>query len=75
MTSVMSVAAAGVVAGAARYASSAADVVKAVQPSGNSSNLGGALARETTNRQAYRADLAVFKMADKTVGTLLDVMT
>jgi len=74
MSSLMSVAAAGATAGMTRFEQSAAEVVKAAAPD-SKADLPAAIVRETTNRVAAKADLDVFKMADKAMGTLLDVMT
>jgi len=74
MTNVMSVAAAGVQSGMARFDQSATDVVNAATP-GSKADLPTAVVRETTNRVAAKADLQVFKMADEMMGSLLDVMS
>lgn len=74
MSNLMSVAAAGVQAGTARFETSAIDVVKAAAP-GAKTYLAAAVVKETTNSLAVKADLQVFKMADKAMGTLLDVMS
>ncbi|MBU6299079.1 MAG: flagellar hook protein FlgE [Alphaproteobacteria bacterium] len=69
----MSIAAAGLRASAARFATDAAKVVKdaTIAPS---DNLATDLAGTTTDSLAFKANLAVFKLADKTMGTLLDMM-
>jgi len=72
MSSLMGIAAAGVNAGMARFDQSASDVVKAAMPD-SKTDLSTAIVRETTNSVAAKADIEVFKMADKTMGTLLDV--
>jgi hypothetical protein len=69
----MNVAAAGVQAGMTRFQASAVQAVKAAQPNSNE-NLPAAMVRVTTNSLAVKADIGVLKMADKTVGTLLDTM-
>lgn len=75
MNAAMSIAAAGLRASAARFAIDATKVVQAsnttLAPSGD---LATAVAGMTTDSLAYRANLAVFKMADKTTGALLDMM-
>ncbi len=73
MSSVLNVAAAGLRAGMERFAASAVEAVKAAQP-GSNDNLPAALVQVTTNSLAAKADVQVFKMADKMVGTLLDTM-
>ena len=72
MSSLMGIAAASVSAGMARYDQSASDVVKAAMPD-SKTDLATAMVRETTNSVAAKADIAVFKMADQTMGALLDV--
>ena len=56
----------------ARFERSAAEIAKAGMAG---SDLPAAIVRETTNSLAAKADIAVLKTADKTMGTLLDVMT
>ena len=70
----MNIAAAAVTTGMSRLDQSATEVVKAVMPD-SKADLPAAVVRETTNTIAAKADLEVLKMADKTVGTLLDVMS
>jgi hypothetical protein len=74
MSNLMSVAAAGVQAGMSRFDSSAVAAVKASMPGSNQDQAAAAVAL-TTNEVAAKADIEVFKMADKTVGALLDVTT
>ena len=74
MSSLISVAAADMGAAAARFETGAVDVAKAAAP-GAKADLTAAVVMETTNSLALKADLQVFKMADKAMGTLLDVMS
>jgi len=74
MSNLMSIAAAGVQSGMARFDASAVQMVRAAQP-GSHEDLPAAMAQVTTNSLAAKADLEVFKMADDTVGRLLDVKT
>ncbi len=75
MNAAMSIAAAGLRTASAVFAADAAKVVQASNmTSAPSGDLATAMVGMTTEALAYRADLAVFKMADKTTGTLLDMM-
>jgi hypothetical protein len=73
MTNAMSIAAAGVNASAVRFAQNVQDIVGASLP-GSRTDLATAIVGATTNELAFKADVAVFKMADKMMGTLLDMM-
>jgi len=74
MSSLMNVAAAAVTAGMTRFEQSTVEAVKAAMPD-SKADLPAAVVRETTNSVAAKADLEVLKMADKTMGTLLDVIS
>ena len=75
MSNLMNVAAVGVQAAMSRFDASAVEAVKASMPGSSDRDQAAAAVAVTTNGLAAKADLEVFKMADKTMGTLLDVMT
>jgi Domain of unknown function (DUF1078). len=75
----LSTAAAGLRASATRFDKSAADVVKAATP-GSTNNteeqgdLPTAIVESKENELSFKANAAVFKTADKMMGTLLDTI-
>ena len=69
----MSIALAGMNSSAARFAQSAQDVVKATSPN-STTDPAAAVVGLTTNSLAFRADIAVFKTADRMMGQLLDTL-
>jgi len=73
MNDAMSIAAAGINASNAAFTRSAAQVVQAATTGSDGALLRG-ITGVTTNSLAMRADIAVFKMADRTMGTLLNIL-
>ena len=73
MIEAMHTAAAGISAHSAAFAHSAGEVVQAVSL-GDDGKLPGAVVGVTTNSLALKADISVFKMADRSVGTLLNIL-
>lgn len=73
MNGAMHIAAAGINAANAAFARSASQVVRAAT-TGTDGTLPRAIVGMTTNSLAMRADIAVFKMADQSMGTLLNIL-
>lgn len=70
MNETLSIAAAGMNAGSAAFSKSAADAVKAATSDGE---MPQALAGMALSGFAFRANIAVFKTAERMTGTLLDM--
>lgn len=73
MTTAITSALGGVSASAAQFDKAAKNVVKAAAP-GSADDLAGAIVDTKESELSYKANLSVFKNANKMMGDLLDIM-
>jgi hypothetical protein len=74
MNTAMNIAATGLRTTSTKFAADAAKVVRDTTTAATSTNLAADMVGVTTDAIAFRANLAVFKMADKSMGILFEVI-